>query len=186
MQKLYPKTEHKRYFCVPACIKAILSSRGLGKEIDIWTIGRELDLKIPKGLSHEYPNTKISLNENFEINLHKEKHSINNFFKRYNLLLKENYFYRIDKERIIKLIKKFQNSDILICFDYPTVANISNKRWGHISLVIGFNEKSINIQDPKSEDTLEIDYDVLSKSIQKHGRKRRGGFWIISETAHTK
>ncbi|MBU1245988.1 MAG: hypothetical protein KKF53_00410, partial [Nanoarchaeota archaeon] len=83
MQKSYPQIKYKRYFCVPACIKAILTCKGLGRKIDIWTIGNELDLKVPKGLSGEYPNTKISKNNNFEINLHKKEHSINNFFKKY-------------------------------------------------------------------------------------------------------
>jgi len=49
MQKSYPQIKYKRYFCVPACIKAILTCKGLGRKIDIWTIGNELDLKVPKG-----------------------------------------------------------------------------------------------------------------------------------------
>lgn len=183
MRRLYPKTEYKRYFCVPGCIKAILSSRGMGEEMDLFTIGRELDLKVPKSLSQEYPSTQISLNESFEINLHKEEYSINHFFKRYAFPLKEAYIYRIHKKCIIRLLEKFQNSDIILCFDYPTIANIPNKQWGHVSLIIGFNEKCIVIQDPNSENNVEIDYDILSKSLKKHGKKRRGGFWIVSETA---
>lgn len=183
MQKLYPKIEYPRWFCVPGCLKAVLSSRELGKEIDIFAIGRELDLKVPKSLSQKYPNTKISLNENFEINLHKEKYSINHFFEKYALPLKETYIYRTNEESITRLLKKFKNCDILLCYDYPTIANIPDRQWGHVSLITGFNEKSAIIQDSNSENNVEIYYSVLSKSFKKHGKKKRGGFWIISETA---
>lgn len=186
MQKRYPKTEYKRYFCVPACIKSILSSRGIGKEIDLWTIGRELDLKVPKKFSNNYPNTKTSPNKNFEINLHKEEFSLNNFFKRYNLPLNENYVYRTNKNKILELFKKYQSSDILVCFDCPTIANIQNKRWGHVSLITDFDEKHVFIQDPKSIENIKISYGVILKAIKVHSKKRRGGFWIISETACAK
>ncbi len=182
MQKKYPKTEYKRYFCVPACLKSILSHRNMDKNITLWTIGRGLDLRVPKSLSNEYPNTTISENDIFEINLHKKENSINTFFKKHSLPLKENYIFRIGKKSIINLLKKFQNSDILICFDYPTIANISDKKWGHVSLISKFNGKNVFIQDPQSVENIEISYEILSKAIQKHGKKRRGGFWIISET----
>lgn len=182
MQKSYPQIKYKRYFCVPACIKAILVCKGLGRKIDIWTIGNELDLKVPKWLSGEYLNTKISKNNNFEINLHKKEFSINHFFKKYNLHLEEKHIYRTNKEKIIELLKNFKNSDIILCFDYPTIAKIPDQKWGHVSLVGGFNEKSIFIQDPKSKNKLEINYGLLIKSIKKHGRKKRAGFWIISKS----
>lgn len=185
MQK-YSKIQYERYFCVPACLKAILSCNGLGEEIDIWTIGKELDLRIPINLSNKYPNTKTSLKNIFEINLHKEENSINHFFKKYNLPFKETYFYRTSKESIYSLLKKFHNSDIIICFDYPTIANMPDKRWGHVSLITKFNEKQIFIQDPSSIQQMKINYKILSKAIQKQSKIRRGGFWIISkESGHT-
>ncbi|RLE46990.1 hypothetical protein DRJ25_03365, partial [Candidatus Woesearchaeota archaeon] len=94
MFKKYKKINYKRFFCVPGCIKAVLLRRKIGKGIDIWTIGRELDLKIPKKFKEEYPNTKISEKGIFQINLHKKEHSFNRFFRKYKLPLIEKYFYR--------------------------------------------------------------------------------------------
>jgi hypothetical protein len=139
--KRYNKINYKRFFCVPACVKSILLRRKMGEDIDIWTIGRELDLRVPKKFIRKYPNTKISEKGNFQINLHKKEHSINQFFSKYKLPLMEKYFYRTNKEKIRNLLlSEFKNSDIIVAFDFPTISGINGK-WGHVCLVKGFHQR---------------------------------------------
>ncbi len=179
MFKKYKKINYKRFFCVPGCIKAVLLRRKIGKGIDIWTIGRELDLKIPKKFKEEYPNTKISEKGIFQINLHKKEHSFNRFFRKYKLPLIEKYFYRTDKEKIkTLLLKEFKGSDIIAAFDFPTISGMKGK-WGHISLINNVSKKEVSLYDPKSSKSIKVSYELLSKAIKTHGRKKRAGFWII-------
>lgn len=180
--KDYHFIDVKEGFCVPRVIKLVLMRRRL-KEISLEEIGRNIGLMVPKSLAKEYPNSIVSKKGIFE--QHFDEKKINDFFKRYNipLMVKHYYFTNIDKIR--KLLGLFKNEDIAVCYDFPTLANLSGKdrHWGHWSLISDFNDNELILFESKSNRKYlkTVSYEEMSKAIKKHGKKKLGGFWIFTK-----
>ncbi|MBU0466427.1 MAG: hypothetical protein KKF39_01985 [Nanoarchaeota archaeon] len=173
------KTQYPRYFCVPANLKSLLKKEK--HEIGLYEIGNYLGVKVPKKFVKDYPRTEISEKNKFEINIHKKEYLINSFFKKKKIPLKLNYFYITITKKVKSLLnKKFKTTHVMICYDYPTLFN-KQGHWGHVSLISKFNQKGIWLFEPKDGKESFFDYDKISSSIKSHGKRKKGGFWVISK-----
>ncbi len=180
----YKPLDQKPYCCVPACISMILDRRKISHGTQD-EIGYDLGLIVPKEKAHLY--TKVRTGKKpiagWGTQVEKKQYSINNFFKKNKIGLKETYFFVKDildiKEFVISNIKN--NNDIVVCFNNGRLYGKGD--WGHVSLIQGIESDIISLVDP-GEDVPKVRKVRLKKlvdAMEYHGREKRGGFWLISE-----
>ncbi len=184
----YKPITQKPYCCVPACISMILDRRNILHETQD-EIGYELGLIVPKDKAHLF--TKVRTGEKpvagYGTQVDKEEYSINNYFKKNNINLKEKYFFVKDipdvKDFIISNIKK--NNDIMVCFNNKILYGSGD--WGHVSLIQGIEKDTVFLVDPEKDvpKIRKVKLDKLISAIEYHGKEKRGGFWLISENSNS-
>ncbi len=171
------------FCCTPTCIQMILLRRNLiifSQE----EIGYDFGLTVPKKYKKLLPNAKTGKKPSggWGTQVNKKEYSINNFFRRHKIQLKEDYFsvsrVKNIKEWIKEQIKK--NNDIIVCFDYGKL--YGGKGQGHVSILNSILDKCVTLIDPKYDvpKYRKVALERLIKSMEFHGEKNNGGFWLIS------
>ena len=180
----YKPIKQKPYCCVPACIFMVLDRRKI-KHGSQEEIGCELGLVVPKGKAQFF--TKIKTGKKpiagYGTQVNKKKYSINNYFFKNNIKLKEAY-YLLEE---IKDIKKFivenlkSGNDLIVCFDSKKLYGIGD--YGHVSLIQNINNSIITLIDSENNvpNKRKVNLQKLVDAMKCHGKEKRGGFWIISE-----
>lgn len=181
---LYKPIKQKPYCCVPACISMILDRRKI-KHGSQEEIGYELGLIIPKEEAQFF--TKIRIDKEpiagHGTQVGKKKYSINNYFLKNKIELKETYYFsekiKDKKSFIIENLKN--NNDLIVCFNNKKLYGIEDL--GHVSLIQDINDDIITLVDPENgvPSKRKVKLQKLIDAIKCHGEKRRGGFWVISE-----
>ena len=180
----YKPIKQKPYCCVPACISMVLDRRKT-KHSSQEEIGYELGLIIPKEKIHLF--TKIKTGKKpiagYGTQVNKKKYSINNYFFKNKIKLKETH-YPIEKNKntnkfIVENLRS--GNDLIVCFNNKKL--YGGEDYGHVSLIQKINDNIITLIDPENNvpDKRKVKLQKLVDAMECHGKKKRGGFWIISE-----
>ncbi|VVB59594.1 Uncharacterised protein [uncultured archaeon] len=179
----YKQIKQKPYCCVPACISMVLDRRGIrhGSQEEI---GYELGLIVPKEDAHLFTKVRTGRKPiaGYGTQVQKKKYSINNYFQKNKIRLKETYYPVEDitdvEKFIIDNLKK--GNDLLVCFDNKALYGDGD--FGHVSLIQGINNDIVMLVDPEDARSKDVGLSKLTNAMKAHGRKRSGGFWIISQS----
>ncbi len=182
MKSYIPLTQQP-YCCVPTCLQMILLKRGLPL-ISQEDIGYDLGLTVPlkdKKLFNKVRTGKKP-NAGWGTQVGKTIYSINHFFNKNKINLKEEYLFLTKVEDIKEFLKEnLEVKDIIVCFDYKTLYG-KGENTGHVSIIGSLNGGHLALIDPlyREPKYRKISLTKLSKAIEKHGKDKRGGLWIIS------
>jgi len=158
----------------------ILNRRKI-KHVSQEEIAYDLGLIIPKKEAHFFAKVRMGKKPvaGYGTQVGKKNYSINNYFLKNKIKLKEKYFF-IDKISGIQkfLIEKLRkNNDIMVCFNNKKL--YGNGDYGHVSLIKGIQNDNVILMDPE-KGKRKVKLLKLINAAKLHGIKRRGGFWIIS------
>lgn len=170
--------------CCVACLIMVLDRRNI-KHGSQGEIGNQLGLIVSPKNAHLFKDVivKDDLNKEYGTQTYKEEYSINKFFSKNNIKLKETY-YPIEKignpvEFIINNLKL--GNDLLVCINNKI---LYGKGHGHLSLIQSIEGENIVLVDPKinKPKIRKVKLNKLIESMRKeyHLKRNRGGFWIIS------
>ncbi len=180
---IYKPITQKPYCCVPACVSMILNRRKI-KHGSQEEIGYELGLTVPKEDAHLFTKVRTGRKPaaGYGTQVGKKKYSISKYFLKNKISLKETY-YPPEK---IKDAKRFisdglkNNNDIIACFDNNQLYVVGDG--GHVSLIESISGNLAVLIDPEkgAPKRRKVEISKLLTAMKKHGKKNRGGFWIIS------
>ncbi len=179
----YKKIKQIPYCCVPACISMILGRYKIkhGSQEDI---GYELGLIVPRNKNKLFKRVRVGKMPlaGYGTQVGKKEYSVNNFFGNNNIGLKETYYAPKDIKNIKLFIKNNieKQNDIMVCFNNKALFGLGD--FGHVCLIQEIKDDTIILVNPendKAEDHVKIS--KLIKAMLNHGKKRRGGLWIISK-----
>ncbi len=148
-------------------------------------IGYDFGLTVPKEKVHLYTKVRTGKKpiEGYGTQVGKKQYSINNYFQKNNINLKEIYFFVKDisdvKEFIISNIRK--NNDIIVCFNNEKLYGKGD--CGHVSLIQGIENNIVSLIDPGKDvpKLRKVELKKLIDAMEYHGKEKSGGFWLISE-----
>jgi len=147
-------------------------------------IGFDLGLTIPKKDKKLFQKVKTGKKPiaGWGTQVGKENYSINNFFKKNKINLKEEYVFLTKSKEIKKFLdNSLKSKDVIVCFNYKRLYGKGGNS-GHVSIVENIKGNYITLIDPayKVPKYRTVSLEKLSKAIESHKRTRRGGFWVIS------
>lgn len=147
-------------------------------------IGYELGLTVPKKDVHLFGKVRTGKKPTagYGTQVDKRRYSINNYFSKKRINLKEKY-YSLGK---IKNANKFiidnlkNGNDLIVCFDNRRLYGVGDG--GHVSLIESIKEKIVILIDPEKgvPKRRKVKFSKFLSAVKYHGKKKRGGFWIIS------
>lgn len=182
--KYNPITE-KPYCCVPAVLQMIQDRRGL-EFASQDEISYQLGLIVPEKKAHLFNKVRTGRKPKagWGTQTSKKKYSINDYFTKNNLPLKQT-IYRIQE---IKNVSEFivqnllKHNDIIICYNSQLLFGDGDTE--HVSLIQEINTETgeLTIIDPaigvpKKRKTKSS---KLSQVLKSNKVNKSGGFWIIS------
>ncbi len=174
------------YHCVPACLMMILDRRNI-KHGSQQEIGYELGLIVPAEEAHKFEKVRTGEKPiaGYGTQVAKKQFSINHFFKKSSIELKESYF---PPEKIDDYAKFITNSigesnDLIVCFNNKSLFGSGD--WGHTCVIQGLEGSVVTLIDPAIGEPKKrkVSLSDLISAIEKHGKSRRAGFWVISYRA---
>lgn len=177
----YKKVIQKRYCCVGACMEMILNRNNIDNNGQV-DIACKLGLTVPEEYKDEYPNAIIGEKPEagFGTQIQKEEFSINNFFKKNNIELKEEYHFITNIDVVKKFLLENKDNDILICCHCATLYDAPHADWGHMVLFESIENDNITILDPSAKRDYEtISLQRLLSAIAIHGINNGAGFYLI-------
>lgn len=148
-------------------------------------IGYELGLIVPKKDASSFARVRTGRMPvaGYGTQVGKKKYSINNYFLRHNIPLKEKYYpvESVNNARKFIIENLMCNNDILVCFNYKKLYGVGN--FGHVSIIQGINGDTITLIDSEKNvpDKRKISLHKLIEAMKLHGKKKRSGFWMISD-----
>ena len=180
MKKYIPLTQQP-YCCVPTCIQMILLRRNIPL-LSQEEIGYHLGLIVPKKDKKLFQKVRTGKKPRagWGTQINKKRYSINNFFKKNKINLKEKYLFIGEPEKIRKFLKEnLKNKDIIACFEYGKLYNTKSNS-GHMSIVESIKGDYITLIEPGRNlpKHRKVSLEKLSKAIKSH-QKKEGGFWMI-------
>ena len=182
MKRYIPITE-QRYCCVPACIQMILLRRNISLKSQE-EIGYDLGLTVPKKDKKLFKKVRIGKKPGagWGTQVGKPAYSINSFFKKSRINLKEEFFFLVEPIRIKQFLKENLNKkDIIVCFNYQRLYNKAGDATGHVSVIENIKGNYLNLIDPEYNvpKHRRVSLKKLSEAIKLHGKEKRAGFWVI-------
>lgn len=145
-------------------------------------IGYELGLVVPIEKAHLFARARTGKKPvaGYGTQVGKKRYSINSYFSKNNIKLKEKYFYPGNAKNVKRFINENLKggNDMIACFNNKKLYGKGD--WGHVSLVQGINKDTVTLIDP-AKGARKASLTKLVKAMKHHWRKRRGGFWLISE-----
>lgn len=180
----YKPIKQKPYCCVPACLMMVLE-RKMIKHGSQEEIGYELGLVVPKDKAKYFVKVRNAIkkpNNGWGTSVRRKNHSINDYFLRHNINLKEIYYppktIREPRELIVENLQK--GNDIIACFNNKKLYGKGN--YGHVSLVQKINDDIITLVDPDNKPSIrKVKLVKLIEAFKYHGKIHKGGFWIIAK-----
>jgi len=147
-------------------------------------VGYDLGLIVPKKEAHFFTKVRISKKPvaGYGTQASKKKYSINHYFLKNKINLKEKYYPAEKIKNIKKFIKKNlkNDNDIVACFNNKILYGKGD--YGHVSLIETINAETATLAEPQNAKRKRVILPKLIKAMIYHGRnKNRGGFWVISE-----
>ena len=172
------------YHCVPTCTTMVLDRRKI-KHGTLNDIGYELGLIVPKEIAHEFKKARTGKKPlaGYGTQIAKKQFSINHYFRKYKINLKETYFPPEKVKDYSEFISEniSQSNDLIVCFNNKLLFGSGD--WGHVCVIQGISKDTITLIDPSAgvPKKRKVELSGLIRAIEKHGEKRRGGFWVISK-----
>ena len=178
----YTPLTQQPYCCVPTIIQIVLLRRNM-QLFSQEEIGYELGLTVPKKYKRILPKARTGKKPpaGWGTQVQVPKYSINHFFKKFKLPLKEEYSPVSKIKNIKQWIKKQleEDKDLIVCFNY---GKLYSGKGEHVSLLESIHDNMVILVD--SEQKVPKYRTVkLNKLIEamKYHEKKQGGFWIISK-----
>ena len=185
----YKPIKQLPYCCVPACLSMILDRRKI-KHKSQEEIGYELGLVVPEDKIHFFTKVRTSKKPNtgYGTPAGKKKYSINDYFSKNKIKLKETYY----QPHQIKDVKQFiiqnlqKGNDLIVCFNYRALYRPKDKEsggQGHTSLIQSIHDDIIILIDSAENvpNKRKVKLGKLISAMRYHGKKNEGGFWLISK-----
>ena len=181
--KYNPITE-KPYCCVPAILQMIQDRRGL-KFTSQDEIGYQLGLIVPEEKAHLFSKVRTGRKPKagWGTQTSKKKYSINNYFIKNNLPLKQT----IDRIQEVKNVSEFivqnllNDNDIIICYNSQLIFGDGDTE--HVSLIQEINTETgeLTIIDPATgvPKKRKTKSSKLNQVLKAHKVSKSGGFWIV-------
>lgn len=172
------------YTCVPACLTMILNRRKI-KHGTQEEIGYELGLVVPKKEAHAFKKVRTGRKPKmgFGTQVAKKQYSLNSFFRKHKIQLKETYFPPEKVKDFAKFIADniSKSNDVIVCFNNKTLFGSGDH--GHVCVIQGINNDVVTLFDPERNVSKKrkVKLPDLVNAIKKHGNEKRGGFWVISQ-----
>jgi len=170
------------YCCVPAVIQMIFYRRKIPL-MSQEDIGWELGLIVPTKSKHMFDKVRTEPipPSGYGTQVHIMDFSMNEFFKKYKIPLKESLCGVEDikdmKEFIVKNITK--GNDLIACF-YD-----EERKYGHVSLVASYDADKgiVTLINPEHDmpKYRDIALSELTLAMKRHGKEKGGGFWLVEE-----
>jgi len=147
-------------------------------------IGYDLGLTVPKEDKKLFRRVRIGNKPNagWGTQVGKEIYSINHFFNKNRINLKEEYVFLTGIKEITEFLEENLGiKDIIVCFNYKTLYG-TGESTGHVSIIESLKGNDLILIDPsfRAPKYRKVSLQKLSKAIEKHGKDKRGGFWIVS------
>ncbi len=171
--------------CCPACLIMILDRRRLAHSTQE-DIGNQLGLIISPQNAPLFKKATVgkAADKEYGTQTHKKEYSINNFFLKNHIKLKEKH-YPVEKMKdpSVFIIKNLRlGNDIMVCINNKILYGEGH---GHLSLIQAIKGDEITLIDPKIDQPKVriVKLEKLLESMKRkyHQKRKRGGFWIISE-----
>jgi hypothetical protein len=164
----------------------VLARRGIRPDSQA-KIGYELGLTLPpeKGLKRLFPGARFSakpLSYGYGTRVGNPKYSINSYFRRHKLPFKETYLAPAKIHGLRETVSEnlSQGNDLMVCFNNKKLYGIGD--WGHVCVIVGITKSGIRLLDPDNKPyKITVKASRLMQAIRYHGKKNRGGLWIISK-----
>ena len=152
--------------------------------VQVEDIGVSLGLAVPDEYATIYPTARIGIrpSSGYGTEIQNSEFSINSFFERFKVPLKETYFAS-PPDNLISWIKEqhSRNQDILVCFNQRELFG-GDADWGHVCLIDSLSDSEIVLVDPSPQAPKfrSVPIPALLQAMKIHGENNRGGFWVIS------
>ncbi len=179
----YNKIVQKPHCCVGTCIEMILNRHGIcntGQE----DIAYQLGLVVPDEDRHLFKKARSGNRPDggYGTQIQKRQYSINHYFKKNNIPLKEEYYFITNVLEVQKFLLANKENDILICFHCGTLYDAPHANWGHMVLFDHIDGVDVGIL----ETSLKRDYETVTieklvQAINVHGRENGAGFYLIKK-----
>ncbi len=177
----YKPIKQKPYCCVPACISMVLDRRQIAHKSQE-EIGYELGLIVPKRVRRLFKRVRVGKrpSSGFGTRVGQKRYSINSYFSKNKIPLKESYFPISGIKECGGLIGKNlkEGNDVLVCFNNKRLFGEGD--WGHVCLIEKISSDAVTLMNPQDAKRKTVNLRELIGAIKYHGRRNRGGFWIIS------
>lgn len=180
----YEKIAQKPYCCTAACLEMILKRNGIN-DYEQEDIAYDLGLIVPPDYVDRFKRVRTGQKPiaGYGTQIQKEKYSVNNFFKKNNIPLINEYHYITGIKEAKKFLKDNDKNDILVCLHCATLYDAPHANWGHMVLYDHMEDDYFVLQDPADNHDIEkIKLDKVLEAIKVHGVKKAGGFWLIKKT----
>lgn len=178
----YQKVTQKPFCCVGACLEMVLQRRGI-EDYEQEQIAGELGLIVPEEYKDELPTAKVGKMPvaGYGTQIQEEQYSINHFFRKYRLNLRETYRYITDITKAKKFLADKADQDVLIIFHCATLYDNPKADWGHMVLLDHIQGDQVVIQENGKKRNIEtVELAKLLHAIEVHGRENGAGFYVIS------
>ena len=182
--KYNPITE-KEYCCVPAVLQMIQERRGL-ESASQDEIGYQLGLIVPLEKKHLFSKARTGRKPKagWGTQTSKKKYSINNYFAKNNLPLRQTIFHIQEISNVTQFIikKLLNNNDIVVCYNSQLLFNDGDIE--HVSLIQEIDTETgiLTIIDPAIgvPKIRKTRIPKLIKVLKSHKVNKSSGFWIVS------
>ncbi len=184
-----PLTQQK-WCCVPTCIQMVMLRHNIPL-IPAEQLGYEMGLVVPEEAKKYFWNARTGERPpaGYGTQVSKPEYGPNAVFKRLNIPLTMSWslidiFSTIESFNDYLVQAEKSDKDILVCYDWPTLFNHTEKtHWGHVCVLDKvYGERNIvRIIDPEfnAPTWREVAIDRLYDAMVFHGSSKSGGFWEI-------
>ena len=184
-----PITE-KEYCCVPAVLQMIQERRGLEFNSQD-EIGYQLGLIVPLEKKHLFSKVRTGRRAiaGWGTQTSKKKYSINNYFVKNYLPLKQTIFRVQEISNVTQFIIQnlLNDNDIIVCYNSQLLFNDGDIE--HVSLIQEIDTETgiLTIIDPAIgvPKIRKTRIEKLTNVLKAHKASKSAGFWIISQHMDT-
>ena len=168
MTNRYDTIKQLPFCCVPACVQMILKRRRL-QSFSQEEIGYDLGLTVPIEYLNTFPHAQTGSrpSSGWGTRTQDYEYSLNQFFSKNSIGLKENYIYSEDPEEIKNIIQTTleNNDDVICCYDNAALLKNENK-YGHVVLVDNLQDTSVYLIDPEKDHNIKVNLSDLAYAIK--------------------
>lgn len=184
-----PLTQQK-WCCVPTCIQMVMLRHTIPLQ-PAELIGYHMGLVVPKEDLLFFYNARTGPKppSGYGTQAGKVAYGPNRVFKKLGIPLKMswsliNKFKTIDSFRVYLLDVSKKDTDVLICYDWPTLFGIKDaEHGGHVCVLdtVFLKEDIVRFIDPSAfaAKWISVKIPELYEAMKFHGKEKGGGFWEL-------